>query len=172
MHTEHNFDDFKPPYAAFSDDNKITNVTAAQVDALTVCLQSIHKSMDIITSFDHDEVVCLPTVYFARTAYGFVALLKMFSAVSQTNGLGQVFSSDDLRAEHYLEKVITHLKISGHRPGGRTAGKFCMILNLLKNWFVNRKLEKEKSKSKTSESDKPESDKTVSNSFSFLFYSV
>ncbi|CRG83512.1 Pentafunctional AROM polypeptide [Talaromyces islandicus] len=154
MHTEHNFDDFKPPYRGFSDDTKITNVTAAQVDALTVCLTSIHNSMDIITSFDHDTIVCLPTVYFARTAYGFVALLKMLSAISQDNGLGQVFSLDDLKAEQYLDKVITHLKISGGKPGGRTAGKFCMILNLLKNWFVNRKSEKSKTKTGHAQGDK------------------
>ncbi|KAH8690037.1 hypothetical protein BGW36DRAFT_401484 [Talaromyces proteolyticus] len=147
MHVDHNIDDFKPPFiGGLKGEGKIANVTAAQIDALTACLTSIHRSMDTIASFDYDTIVCLPTVYFARTAYGFVALLKMYSAISQDNGLGLVFSSQDLKAEQYLDKVIAHLKISGSKPGGRTAGKFCMILNLLKNWFVNRKLEQAKSK--------------------------
>jgi hypothetical protein len=82
--------------------------------------------------------VCLPTIFFARTAYSFVVLLKLFSAVSQSSSLGQVFAPADLQVEQFLDKVISHLKISGATPGGRTPGKFSMILKLLKNWFINR----------------------------------
>lgn len=141
MHTDHNIDDFRPPFwGTFREQPQMDRATAAHVDALTSCLTSIHETLEVMLSLDHDTIACLPTIYFARTSYAFVALLKLFAAVTQNNSpLGQVFSPADLRVEELLDKMIAHLKISGSRPGGRTPGKFCMILNMLKNWFLNRK---------------------------------
>ncbi|KAL1982932.1 hypothetical protein VTN96DRAFT_619 [Rasamsonia emersonii] len=141
MHTDHNIDDFRPPFwGSFREQPQMDRASAAHVDALTSCLTSIHATLEVMMSLDHVTIVCLPTIYFARTSYAFVALLKLFAAVTQNNSpLGQVFSPADLRVEELLDKMIAHLKISGSRPGGRTPGKFCMILNLLKNWFLNRK---------------------------------
>ncbi|KAL1964548.1 hypothetical protein VTN77DRAFT_6845 [Rasamsonia byssochlamydoides] len=141
MHTDHNIDDFRPPFwGSFRDEPQVDRASAAHVDALTSCLTSIHATLEVMMSLDHDTIVCLPTMYFARTSYALVALLKLFAAVTQSNSsLGQVFSPADLKVEEHLDKMIAHLKVSGTRPGGRTAGKFCMILNLLKNWFLTRK---------------------------------
>lgn len=141
MHIGHNIEDFHPPFTNVlqKEETPIDHATAAQVDALTACLTSIHSALDIMATLDHKVIVCLPTIFFARTAYAFVALLKLYSTVSQSNCLGQVFAPADLQVEQYLDKVISHLKASGLTPGGRTPGKFCMILSLLKNWFTNRK---------------------------------
>jgi hypothetical protein len=141
MHADHNVDDFRAPYwGAFREEPQVDRATAAHVDGLTTCLTSIHAALDIMMSLDHDTIVCLPTIYFARTAYAFVALLKLFAAVTQSNSsLGRVFSPADLKVEECLNEIVDHLKISGTKPGGRTAGRFCMILNMLKTWFVSRK---------------------------------
>lgn len=143
MHTDHNIDDFRTPFNSdFKTDVKFDRATAAQIDALTTCLTSIHTSLDCMLSIEPEVVVNLPTHMYARSAYAFIALLKMFSAVSSDNGLERVFSLADLKVEEYFEKVINHLKVSGMRPGGRTASRFCMVMNLLRNWFLNRKTEK------------------------------
>jgi hypothetical protein len=149
MHIDHNIDDFRPPFlGSFQDDDKaIERPTAAQIDALTACLTSIHGTLDIMSQLNHDVVVCLPTIFFARTAYAFVALLKLYSAISRSDSLGQVFAPADLRVAQYLEKVITHLKVSGTMPAGRTSGKFCTILHLLNNWFINRREQENPDKS-------------------------
>ena len=143
MHTDHNIDDFRTPFNSdFKADVKFDRATAAQIDALTTCLTSIHTSLDCILSIEPEVVVTLPTHLYARLAYAFIALLKMFSAISSDNGLERVFSLADLKVEEYFEKTINHLKVSSMRPGGRTASRFCMVMNLLRNWFLNRKTEK------------------------------
>lgn len=143
MHTDHNIDDFRTPFNPdFKTYVKLDRATAAQIDALTTCLTSIHASLDCMLSIEPEAVVNLPTHLYARSAYAFIALLKLFSALSSNNGLERVFSLPDLKVEEYFEKMINHLKISGMRPGGRTASRFCMVMNLLRNWFLNRKTEK------------------------------
>lgn len=142
MHSDHNIDDFRPPFSGgIKWDLKLEKATAAQVDALTACLTSIHNSMECMLSMKPADMICLPTVFYARTAYAFIALLKMFSAITSDNGLSRVFSPADLKVEEYFEKMIDHLKLCSARKGGRTAGKFSMVLNLLRNWFNNRKTE-------------------------------
>lgn len=143
MHTDHNIDDFRTPFTSdFQSDVKFDKATAAQIDALTGCLTSIHTSLDCMLSIEPEVMVNLPTHLYARSAYAFIALLKMFSAVSSDNGLERVFSLADLKVEEYFEKMIHHLKVSSAKPGGRTASRFCMVMNLLRNWFFNRKTEK------------------------------
>jgi hypothetical protein len=143
MHTDHNIDDFRTPFTSdFKTDVKFDKATAAQIDALTTCLTSIHTSLDCMLSIEPEVVVNLPTHLYARSAYAFIALLKMFSAVSSDSGLERVFSPADLKVEEYFEKMINHLRVSGMQPGGRTASRFCMVMNLLRNWFLNRKTEK------------------------------
>lgn len=116
--------------------------TTAQIDALTTCLTSIHRALDCVLSVEPEVLVNMPTYTFARSAYAFIALLKMFSAVSSDQGLERVFSLADFKLEDYFEKLINHLKVSSNKLGGRTASRFCMVLTLLRNWFHNRKIEK------------------------------
>jgi hypothetical protein len=142
MHNDHNIDDFSPPFnTGLQSDFKISKATTAQIDALTACLTSIHTAMDCILAIEPDNLICLPTVFYARTAYAFIALLKMFSAISSDKGLARVFSFADLKLEEYFESMIDHLRTTSRRSGGRTASRFSMVLNLLRNWFNNRKTE-------------------------------
>ncbi|KAE8557564.1 hypothetical protein EYB25_002271 [Talaromyces marneffei] len=163
MHTDHNIDDFRTPFTSeFKTDVKFDKATAAQIDALTTCLTSIHTSLDCMLSIEPEVVVDLPTHLYARSAYAFIALLKMFSAVSSENGLERVFAPADLKVEEYFEKVINHLKASSIRPGGRTASRFCMVMNLLRNWFLNRKTEKSGDKAEESTSSQSKEAKYTS----------
>ena len=62
MHTEHNIDDFRTPFNSdFKTDVKFDRATAAQIDALTTCLTSIHTCLDCILSMESEVVVNLPT---------------------------------------------------------------------------------------------------------------
>lgn len=142
MHNDHNIDDFRTPFTSdFKTDVKFEKATAAQIDALTTCLTSIHRSIDCLTAIEPELLVTIPTHLYARTAYAFIALLKLFSAVCSDNGLGRVFSPADLKVEEYFDKMINQFKVTSHIPGGRTASRFCMVLNLLRNWFANRQTE-------------------------------
>uniref|UniRef100_A0A093VK98 Transcriptional regulatory protein SEF1 n=1 Tax=Talaromyces marneffei PM1 TaxID=1077442 RepID=A0A093VK98_TALMA len=122
----------------------------------------ILQHAECILSIEPEVVVDLPTHLYARSAYAFIALLKMFSAVSSENGLERVFAPADLKVEEYFEKVINHLKASSIRPGGRTASRFCMVMNLLRNWFLNRKTEKSGDKAEESTSSQSKEAKYTS----------
>lgn len=141
MHVDHNIDDFGPPFVSASREGAQTEHTSpAHVDALTSCLTSIHTSLDIVCSLDNATILCMPTIFFARTSYVAVALIKLFSATSAPDSrLGQVFDPADLKVEYYLDKVTKRFKDSGIVDGGRTAAKFALVLTMLKNWFLKRK---------------------------------
>ncbi|OKL62911.1 hypothetical protein UA08_01199 [Talaromyces atroroseus] len=148
MHNDHNIDDFTPPFSTgIQSDFNIEKAATAQIDALTACLTSIHTALDCILHIEPADLICLPTVFYARTAYAFIALLKMFSAISSDKGLARVFSLSDLKLEEYFDNMISHLKLTSTKPGGRTASRFSMVLNLLRNWFNNRKTEQSAGKS-------------------------
>ncbi|KAJ9246681.1 transcriptional regulator family: Fungal Specific TF [Paecilomyces variotii] len=141
MHVDHNIDDFRPPFVSSAREGALTeHTTPAHVDALTSCLTSIHESLDIMCSLDQKTILALPTIFFARTSYVAVALIKLFSATSaQDSRLGQVFDPADLKVEYYLDKVTQHFKVAGNNDGGRTVAKFAVVLSMLKNWFLKRK---------------------------------
>ncbi|KAL1855054.1 hypothetical protein Plec18170_004468 [Paecilomyces lecythidis] len=141
MHVDHNIDDFRPPFVSSAQEGAQTEHTSpAHVDALTTCLTSIHESLDVMCSLDQKTILGLPTIFFARTSYVAVALIKLFSATSaQDSRLGQVFDPADLKVEYYLDKVTRHFKEASNNEGGRTVAKFAVVLTMLKNWFMKRK---------------------------------
>ncbi|KKZ61243.1 hypothetical protein EMCG_04115 [[Emmonsia] crescens] len=141
MHADHNIDDFKPPYInSLNSENQIDLGTPAHVDALTVCLTSIHEAFDTFISLDHVTLQSIPTIHFVRTAYASVALIKLYTAASFPNThLGQVFNPTDFKIEYFLNKLILQLKDPGDRVSGRIPSRFALVLGMLKTWFMKRK---------------------------------
>ncbi|KAF3483938.1 uncharacterized protein GIQ15_03262 [Arthroderma uncinatum] len=141
MHIDHNIDDFKPPFLAnLTQESQIDLGTAAHVNALTACLTSTHRVLDLFCAMDGNLLPCLPTIHFVRTSYACVALIKLFSAASAPGSrLANVFSTADFKIEPSLNKLITHLHSCTEGNHSRVGLKFSLIIGMLKAWYSKRK---------------------------------
>lgn len=141
MHIDHNIDDFKPPFLGnIGEEGQADLGTAVHVDALTACLTSIHKSLQLFCSLDHRDLICLPTFHFVRTSYAAVALIKLFSlAISSGSRLNHIFDPADFKIEYFLDKLTHHLRVCGETKGGRIGGKFSLMVAMLKSWYMRSK---------------------------------
>jgi hypothetical protein len=141
MHTDHNGEDFKPPFSdAKAIESSQMDITPAQIGALTNCLTSIHDIFDTFLSFSVDHVRNLPTIHHVRTTYSGVALIKLYSSVTVPGSkLEKVFNPDDLRVEYYLDSILDHLSQAAEDEKSKPAAKFLQILGMLKTWYQKRK---------------------------------
>ncbi|KAL2812159.1 hypothetical protein BJX63DRAFT_260141 [Aspergillus granulosus] len=112
----------------------------ARISALSSTLSSIHRSIDAICSVPVRELINVPTVSLARTAFAIVALIKLYSIVTVPGSyIGQVIEPKDLKVDSYLDKVIAHYTAAGNMSGGVTPAKFSTVLSMLRDWFKSRK---------------------------------
>ncbi|KAL1958799.1 hypothetical protein VTO42DRAFT_3636 [Malbranchea cinnamomea] len=141
MHVDHNIDDFKPPFLTDLTEDRQTDMgTPAHVDALSVCLTSIHRVYDLLCSFEPVAMHNLPTITFVRTSYCTVALIKLYNAATASgSGLNQVFPPSAFKIEHYFDKVTQQLRAAAEVQTGRVVSKFLLIVTMLKTWFLKRK---------------------------------
>ena len=141
MHHNHNVDDFKPPFHVQAETNTPERdaITPAHIESLTICMQSIHGAFEALLAMDLEKVRSLPTLSFVRTSYAAVALIKMSSAISDPNRrFGEVFRSEELKADYYLDAIIKHLRAAGDGDRCRVAFKFSFIFSMLRTWFQKR----------------------------------
>ncbi|OJJ34447.1 hypothetical protein ASPWEDRAFT_582839 [Aspergillus wentii DTO 134E9] len=122
------------------EDDYSSPTSAAHMNALSICLTSIHHCLDMVSSVDTRTFLSFPTSNLARTSYAMVALIKLYSLVSTPETrIGQVIDPASLKVEWYMDKVLERYRVAGSHPGGRTAAKFSVVLNLLRSWFMKRK---------------------------------
>ncbi|KAK2743894.1 hypothetical protein FQN57_004517 [Myotisia sp. PD_48] len=140
MHIDHNIDDFKPPFLTGGEGDAQVNVsTAAHVDALTACLTSIHKALQIFGSVDWATLPCVPTIHFVRTAYTCVALIKLYSATTASGSrLADIFHPADFKIEETLDNLMSHLHSSTEQTSSRIGAKFSLIVGMLKAWYKRK----------------------------------
>jgi hypothetical protein len=141
MHHNHNIDDFRPPYNATPIEGPPDpdNVTPAHIEALTTCIRSAHDTFDAFLSMDIRMMRALPTLFFVRNSYAAVALIKMYSAVSAKGSkFGSIFTTQDLKVEYYLNRMIDALSRASEGGMSRVAHKFSLIFNMLKSWHMKR----------------------------------
>ncbi|KAL4801983.1 hypothetical protein BDV18DRAFT_147997 [Aspergillus unguis] len=153
--------------AADGDRDLYHPVAAARISALSSTLSSIHEAIDIICAIPVEELICMPTVALARTAFSIVALIKLYSIVSAPDSyIGQVIDPSALRVEFYMDKVIAHYKAAASLAGGITPGKFSTVMTMLREWFKSRKDQHEergktRDKDATSSATPQESNKSI-----------
>ncbi|KAL2841696.1 hypothetical protein BJY01DRAFT_217227 [Aspergillus pseudoustus] len=112
----------------------------ARISALSSTLASIHRSIDAVCSVPVRELVNIPTISLARTAFAIVALIKLYSIVTAPSSyIGQVIEPKNLKVDCYLDKVIAHYTAAGSLSGGVTPAKFSTVLSMLRDWFKSRK---------------------------------
>lgn len=114
-------------------------LTPAHISALTVCLTSIHGLFDTFLSFAPETTRDLPVFHFVRVAYACVLLIKMYFAATTTNAeLGKVISKDDLKVEHYFDRLLNAFKAAAENEKSRAAQKFLVVLVMLRTWFYKQ----------------------------------
>ncbi|KAL4791345.1 hypothetical protein BDV19DRAFT_393208 [Aspergillus venezuelensis] len=115
-------------------------IAAARISALSSTLTSIHDAIDTICSIPTQNLISMPTVALARTAFSVVAMIKLYSVVSAPDSyVGQVIDPAALKVEAYLDRVIAHYTAAGSLAGGVTPGKFSTVMTMLREWFKSRK---------------------------------
>lgn len=129
-----------------SEENKTADIdisnpaAATRISALSSTLASIHQAIDTICSIPPRDLISVPTVALARTAFAIVALIKLYSIVTAPDSyVGQVIEPQALKVEIYLDKVIAHYTAAGSLAGGVTPGKFSTVMSMLREWFKSRK---------------------------------
>ncbi|KAJ5895633.1 hypothetical protein N7495_007324 [Penicillium taxi] len=116
------------------------SAVAPFIDALTTCIRSIHQTFDVIINTSIDQMICLPTVAVARTAYAIVSLIKIYSLLTaQESRIGQVIDMQSLHIDYYLDKIISHYGAAAVLDGGRAVAKFGNIITMLRNWFLKKR---------------------------------
>jgi hypothetical protein len=141
MHHNHNIDDFKPPFNATPIDGPPDPdfVTPAHIESLTTCMKSVHEVFEAFLSMDVQQLRSLPTLFFVRNSYCAVALIKMYTAVSAKGSkFGTIISTDDLKVDYYLDRLIDRLARTADGGMCKVAQKFSMIFNMLKQWHTRR----------------------------------
>ncbi|RMZ79081.1 hypothetical protein DV737_g3587, partial [Chaetothyriales sp. CBS 132003] len=137
MHHNHNIDDFRPPFHATPIEGPPDPdfVTPTHIESLTTCMNSVHTIFDAFLSVDVAVLRSLPTLFFVRNSYAAVALIKMYTAVSAKGSkFGRIIKTDDLKVDHYLERLIAKLVETAEGGMCKVAQKFCLIFNMLKQW--------------------------------------
>ncbi|ETN43143.1 uncharacterized protein HMPREF1541_02301 [Cyphellophora europaea CBS 101466] len=141
MHHNHNIDDFKPPFHSTPIDGPPDPdfVTPAHIESLTTCMRSVHDVFHAFLSMDVQQLRSLPTLFFVRNSYAAVALIKMYTAVSAKGSkFGSIISTDDLRVDYYLDRLIDCLARTAEGGMCKVAHKFSIIFNMLKQWHTRR----------------------------------
>ena len=111
-------------------------LTPAHISALSVCLSSIHGLLDIFLSFATATVRSLPVFHCVRVVYACVLLIKMYLAATADNSeLGKVVSKDDLKVEHYFDRLLDQFKAAAENEMSRAAQKCLVVLVMLRKWF-------------------------------------
>jgi hypothetical protein len=148
LHIDHNTDDFRPPFTERIIREPLlkphTILAPYQLDSISASISSAQTMLDIFCSISLDELVCIPIFVFVRCAYGCMVLIRAWITAS-TPGceLGKVLKKEDLRVDEYLNRSLTHLAHAAKGDRTRPAGKFTMIVMMLRSWYMKRRLELE-----------------------------
>lgn len=141
MHHNHNIDDFRPPFNTTPIEGPPDPdlITPAHTESLTACLRSAHNAFESFLSMDIKTLRALPTHFFVRNSYAAVALIKLYSAVTAKGSkFGPMFPIDDLKVDHYLDRLIQTLTKVSENGMSRVAYKFKLIFTMLRNWHLKR----------------------------------
>ncbi|KAI1335938.1 hypothetical protein F5Y15DRAFT_396268 [Xylariaceae sp. FL0016] len=140
LYVDKNSDEYRAPINADALRDPIPglgdSLTAAHIGALSACLTAIDGIFETFLSMDVPSIRCLPIFNFVRVAYAVVVLIKMyFSASSPNSELGKVINKDHMKVAEYLEKLLEKFKETAANDKSRPAGKFLVVLVMLRGWF-------------------------------------
>jgi hypothetical protein len=125
---------YEQNYRAGKIDNLINN--AAHFEALRICLEASHTTINQYLSFSVEDARCLPHLYLLWTVYATVMLIKLshFNETMYSMLQGQDRSTTDI-LESLLAK-LDELSVDGYWP---QAKEFRVLFERLRAWFLYKK---------------------------------
>lgn len=149
LHRDHNVDDFQPPFteSMMREPSIRPNalLSSCHIDALSRCLTSAHRVLQIFMDMNIIAVRSVPVFTFVRTNYACVILIKLyFSASHPRSELGKVIDKDSLRVDEYLCRLLDVFRKASNGGLSKQAQKFTVMLTMMRFWFNKQKMEIEK----------------------------
>jgi hypothetical protein len=115
-------------------------IDAANITSFTTCIESIRETFDAFLTMDLSAIRNLPILFFVRSVYAGVVLLKSYGIVHvEGSTLGAIFAPE-LRAEYYLNAMVDHLaKAAGDAEQQPVAWAFRLDFVKLRAWHEKRR---------------------------------
>ena len=137
LHGEHPPEDFKPPFRL---DMIIlpaeSGARPPQIDAITVCISSVHSMFDILLRMDIETLRSLPVFNYVRMAYAATILTKLYiSSRTPNSQIGPLFERESLKLDHYLKSLILRLNEAAGSIECRSPYTFLSLLLRLYAWL-------------------------------------
>jgi len=145
IHEDHNVDEFAAPYDMVGPDpskrsaEKEPDITSAHVDAMIVCLESCHRTLDACLGLDLATARAMNNLHLVWTTYAVVALIKIHTLVRAPGSKYAAIFTVDLKAEYYLDAITLKLIETAGAHQCRPAEAFTYVFTKLKAWFKHKK---------------------------------
>ncbi|MCJ1474165.1 hypothetical protein MMC13_002823 [Lambiella insularis] len=109
----------------------------SEVDAVTDCVRSIHKVLDIFLSFTVEDVRTIPTFHFVRIALAVVCLVRLHRAVTKPGSeLGvNATLANSMEANTYMIRLHDFMQKAAAEEKCRAAHNFQLALRMMRTWF-------------------------------------
>lgn len=128
---------FKPPQAIASVLPALSQsgpLNAAYINAVMMCIESMHSLIDVFLSLDLLVLRTVPIVVYVRMSYSVVVLIKIY--ISTCCGkLGSALDRKFLKVAHYLEACMEKVKVAAGGRKYRVPGKWLSILREINEWY-------------------------------------
>jgi hypothetical protein len=115
-------------------------IDAANITSFTTCIKSIHETFDAFLTMDLDTIRNLPVLFFVRSVYAGVVLLKSYGIVHIEGSTLSTIFAPELKAEYYLNAMTDHLaKAAGDAEQQPVAWAFRLDFGKLRAWHEKRR---------------------------------
>lgn len=140
LHVDHNIEDFRPPFVERLVREPMLKHSAPippyHLDSISACVGASQDLLNTFCTYSTEELSCISIIMFVRCVYACMILIKVSAtAAIPGNELGKVIDKDELRVDDYINRTLGLLAHAAKGDRNRTAGKFTMILIMLRSWY-------------------------------------
>ncbi|MCJ1403705.1 hypothetical protein MMC11_006928 [Xylographa trunciseda] len=109
---------------------------AAELDAVTECLRSTHRVLDVFLGFSIEDIRTIPTFHFLRIAYAVVCLVRLHHAAMKPDSeIGKAIPTRSMDVEGYVTRLLTFMQRVAADERSRPAQNFQLFLRMIMTWF-------------------------------------
>ncbi|CAE7033266.1 hypothetical protein PTNB73_04886 [Pyrenophora teres f. teres] len=110
--------------------------SALQINATTKCISAAHAMLDSFITVPTDKLRKSPNALYVRAVYSLVTLLKADYAVGTDAEMGELFESQNLKVQFYLDTVLKKTKEAAGPQECRNPSHWNFLLEAkLKSWW-------------------------------------
>lgn len=115
-------------------------IDAANITSFTTYIKSIHETFGAFLTMDLSAIRNLPVLFFVRSVYAGVVLLKSYGIVHVEGSTLGTIVAPELRAEYYLNAMVDQLaKAAGDAEQQPVAWAFRLDFGKLRAWHEKRR---------------------------------